>query len=64
MNLAAESRIRLALLAESIDADELGPIDRLCLRHRSAGRNVVRSGRVETTAGNEALSKVRDVVRR
>ena len=51
------------LLVESLDAAELGPIDR-----RDGGskrrRDEVRSGRVETIAGEESSQKVRDVVRR
>ena len=65
MNLPAESRARLAdLLVESLDADELGPIDRLWVEEAKRRRDEVRSGRVETIEGEEALQKVRDVVRR
>jgi len=65
MNLPAESRAQLAdLLVESLDADELGRIDRLWLAEAKRRRDEVRSGRVETIAGDEALRKVRDVVRR
>ena len=65
MNLPTESRARLAdLLVESLDADELGPIDRQWLAEAKRRRDEVRSGSVETVPGDEALKKVRDVVPR
>lgn len=65
MNLPTESRARLAdLLVESLDAGELGRIDRLWVAEAKRRRDEVRSGRVETVPGDEALQKVRDVVRR
>jgi len=65
MNLPTESRARLAdLLVESLDAGELGRIDRLWVSEAKRRRDAVRSGRVETVPGDEALQKVRDVVRR
>ena len=65
MDLPAESRARLAdLLVESLDAVELGPIDRLWITEAKRRRDEVRSGRVETIPGDEALKKVRDIVRR
>jgi hypothetical protein len=65
MNLPIESRARLAdLLVESLDADELGHIDRLWVTEAKHRRDEVRSGRVEAVPGEEALRKVRDVVRR
>jgi len=65
MNLPTESRARLAdLLVESLDADELGHIDRLWVAEAKRRRDEARSGRVETIPGEEALQKVRDVVRR
>ena len=65
MNLPTESRARLAdLLVESLDAEELGHIDRLWVAEAKRRRDEVRSGRVETIPGEEALQKVRDVVRR
>jgi hypothetical protein len=65
MNLPTESRARLAdLLVESLDAEELGQIDRLWVAEAKRRRDDVRSGRVETIPGDEALQKVRDVVRR
>ena len=65
MNLPAESRARLAdLLVESLDANELGQIDRLWVSEAKRRRDEVRSGRVETIPGDEALQKVRDALRR
>ena len=65
MDLPAESRARLAdLLVESLDAVELGPIDRLWITEAKRRRDEVRSGRVEAIPGDEALKKVRDIVRR
>ena len=65
MKLPTESRAQLAdLLVESLDADGLGHIDRLWLAEAERRRDEVRSGRVETIPGEEALQKVRDVVRR
>jgi hypothetical protein len=65
MSLPAESRARLAdLLVESLDADELGQIDRLWVAEAKRRRDEVRSGRVEAVPGEEALQKVRDVLRR
>ena len=65
MNLPTESRARLAdLLVESLDGDKLGPIDQLWVAEAKRRRDEVRSGRVETIPGEEALQKVRDVVRR
>lgn len=65
MNLPAEARARLAdILVESLDADELGRIDRLWIAEAKRRRDEVRSGQVETVPGEEALQKVRDLVRR
>ena len=65
LNLPPESRARLAdLLVESLDADELGPMDRLWLVEAKRRRDEVRNGKVETIPGDEALEKVRDVFRR
>lgn len=65
MNLRTESRARLAdLLVESLNADELGQIDRLWVSEAKRRPDEVRSGRVESIPGDEALRKVRDVVRR
>lgn len=65
MNLPTESRARLAdLLVESLDAAELGHVDRLWVTEAKRRRDEVRSGRVEVIPGDEALQKVRDAVRR
>ena len=65
MNLPTESRAKLAdLLVESLDADDLGHIDRLWVTEAKRRRDEVRSGRVEAIPGGEALRKVRDAVRR
>ncbi|MFQ5737983.1 MAG: addiction module protein [Acidobacteriota bacterium] len=65
MDLPTESRARLAdLLVESLDAGDLGHNDRLWVAEAKRRRDEVRSGRVQTVPGNEALQKVRDVVRR
>jgi hypothetical protein len=47
-----------------LDAVELGPIDRLWITEAKRRRDEVRSGRVEAIPGDEALKKVRDIVRR
>lgn len=65
MDLPAESRARLAdLLVESLDAEELGQIDRLWIEEARRRRDEVRSGHVETIPGAEGLRKVRDALRR
>jgi len=65
MDLPAESRARLAdLLVESLDANELGQIDRLWIEEAQRRRDEVRSGRVETIPGDEGIRKVRDALHR
>ena len=65
MNLPGESRARLAdLLVASLDADALTDIDRLWLSEAKRRRDEVRSGKVKTIPGDEALRSVRDSVRR
>ena len=65
MALPGESRARLAdLLVESLDADALTGIDRLWLSEAKRRRDEVRSGEVETIAGDEALRSVRDSLTR
>lgn len=65
MSLPAEARARLAnLLVESLDADDLGCIDRLWLAEAKRRRDDVRDGRVRTIPGDEALQKVRDAIRK
>ena len=65
MALPTESRARLAdLLVESLDAAELGRIDRLWIAEAKRRRDEVRAGRVKTIPGEEALRKVRRAVKR
>ena len=65
MSLPGESRARLAdLLVESLDADALTEIDRLWLSEAKRRRDEVRSGKVKTIPGDEALRSVRDSLRR
>jgi putative addiction module component (TIGR02574 family) len=65
MTLPAESRARLAdILVDSLDAEELGTIDRLWIAEAKRRRDEVRTGRVETIPGDEALRQVRDSLRR
>ena len=65
MALPGESRARLAdLLVESLDAGALTDIDRLWLSEAKRRRDEVRSGKVETIPGDEALRRVRDALRR
>jgi len=65
MKLPSESRARLAdLLVESLDADDLGRIDRLWVAEAKRRRDEVRTGRVKTIPGEQARRKVRDALRR
>jgi hypothetical protein len=65
LGLPAESRARLAdLLVESLDAGDLGHIDRMWADEAKRRRDEVRNGRVETIPGDEALRRVRDAIRR
>ena len=64
MNLPGESRARLAdLLVESLDAEELGRIDRLWAAEATRKRDEVRAGLVETVPGEEGLRKMRGRLR-
>ncbi len=64
MSLPSESRARLAdRLVESLDVDELGPIDQLWAAEAKRRRDEVRAGGVQTVNGEEALRKVRDSLR-
>jgi hypothetical protein len=64
MALSSESRARLAdRLVESLDVEELGPIDNLWVAEAIRRRDEVRSGSVETIDGEVALRKVRDSLR-
>ena len=61
MNLPGESRARLAdLLVESLDTEALTKIDRLWLSEAKRRRDEVRSGKLKTIPGDEALRSVRD----
>ena len=65
MTLPTEWRARLAdLLVESLDADELGRIDRMWAAEAKRRRDEVRAGHVKTIPEEEALRKVRDAVKR
>jgi putative addiction module component (TIGR02574 family) len=65
MALPTESRARLAdLLVESLDADELGRIDRLWTAEAKRRRDEVRAGHVKLIPGEEVLRKVRRTVKR
>lgn len=64
MSLPPEERARLAdLLVESLDADGLGPHDELWLVEAERRLDDIRSGRVQTIPGDEALRSVRDSLR-
>jgi len=52
------------LLVESLDADELGPIDHLWLAEARRRRDDVQSGRIQTINGDEGLRTVRSSLRR
>lgn len=65
MKLPGESRARLAdLLVESLDAEDLGRIDRLWLTEAKRRRDDVRAGHVKTIPGDEVRRKVRSAIRR
>jgi hypothetical protein len=64
MTLPGESRARLAdLLVESLDADALTEIDKFWLSEAKRRRDEVRTGKVKTIPGDEALRSVRDSLR-
>lgn len=64
MNLPSESRARLAdRLVESLDIEELGPIDQLWPTEAKRRRDEVRTGGVQPVKGEDALRKVRDSLR-
>lgn len=64
MTLPSESRARLAdRLAESLDVDLLGPIDRLWAAEAKRRRDEVRTGRVQPINGEDVLRRVRDSLR-
>jgi len=64
MSLPSESRARLAdLLVESLENDDLGQTERLWLTEAKRRRDEVRTGRVGTISGDDALREVRDSLR-
>ena len=64
MSLPREGREQLVdLLVESLDADAPGPFDQLWLDEAKRRRDDVRSGRVTSIPGEEALQRVRDSLR-
>ena len=65
LKLSSESRARLAdLLVESLDAGDLGRIDRSWAAEAKRRRDEVRTGRVKTVPGEQARRRVRDALRR
>jgi hypothetical protein len=63
MMLPTESRARLAdILVESLDGEELGRLEQMWIVEAKRRRDEVRTGRVETIPGEEALRKVRDIL--
>lgn len=63
MALPGESRAQLAeILVESLEAEDIGPIERAWITEAKRRRDDVRSGRVEPIAGEEALKNVRDSI--
>jgi hypothetical protein len=64
MTLSTDSRARLAdRLVESLDLEELGPIDKLWAVEAKRRRDEVRSGAVDTIDGEVALRNVRESLR-
>lgn len=64
MELSAEDRAELAdLLIESLDAAQIGRIDRAWLAEAKRRRDEARSGRASTIPASEALKKVRDALK-
>ncbi len=64
MTLPPEARARLAaILLESLDAGDLGTVDRLWRAEAQRRLDDIRSGRVQTIPGDEALQRVRDALR-
>ena len=60
LSLSSEARALLAdRIVESLDGSELSHIDRVWLSEAKRRRDEVRSGRVSTIPGEEALSRVR-----
>jgi putative addiction module component (TIGR02574 family) len=65
MDLPPESRARLAdLLVESLDAAEIGPIDRAWAAEARKRRDEVRSGSIKAIPAEDAFKKARDSLKR
>jgi hypothetical protein len=65
MEMSAEGRAELAdLLVESLNAGDLGRIDRAWLAEAKRRRDEVRSGAASTVSAHEALSRVRGALQR
>ena len=63
MELPGESRARLAeLLVESLEADDIGQVEKVWVTEAKRRRDDVRAGRVEPIAGEEALLDVRNSI--
>jgi len=64
LGLPTESRAQLAdLIVESLDATELGPIDRAWLAEAKRRRDDVRAGRVKTISASEGFKQVRNALK-
>ena len=64
LKLPGEERARLAdLLVESLDAEDLGPMDRLWVAEAKRRRDEVREGRVKPVSAQEARRRVRRALR-
>ena len=64
MSLPSELRAQLAdLLVESLEGDDIGEIQDAWIAEAKRRRDEVRSGKVETIPGEEALRRVRDSIR-
>jgi len=65
MEMPAEGRAELAdLLVESLNAVELGRIDRAWLAEAKRRRDEVRSGAASTVSAQEAMNRVRSALQR
>lgn len=61
MRLPSDARAKLAdLLVDSLEGDTLGRIEELWAAEAKRRRDEVRSGRVKTIPGDDALKKVRE----
>ena len=65
LKLPSESRARLAdLLVESLESEELGPIDKQWVATAKRRRDEARAGRVKLISGADARRKVRRAIGR